>query len=341
MRSKSLHFTGPKRIAVHEDSLPAPSSEQVLVETIYSAISPGTELLVYRGQFPRELPVDENISALTGEFCYPLQYGYASVGKVIASGSQVTDDWSNKLVFAFQPHASHYCAHPDELLPIPDDLTARDAIFFPMMETAVNFIQDGGPQIGERVLVCGQGIIGLLSTALLARFPLECLVSLDNYALRRQTSTALGAHASLHPSAPDARGQLDILMPGGADLSFELSGAPEALDQVIALTGFAGRVIIGSWYGSKDVRLNLGGRFHRDRIQLISSQVSTLSPELRGRWTKGRRFAVVWEMLGEIRPSAFITHYFPIDDAQQAYQMLDRDPGETIQAIFTYGEETS
>ena len=122
----------------------------------------------------------------------------------------------------------------------------------------------------------------------------------------------------------------------GADLAYELSGTPEALDQVIALTGFDGRVIVGSWYGSKRASLDLGGRFHRSRIRLISSQVSTIASELRGRWSKARRFEVAWEMLREIQPERFITQRIPLNEAPGAYQLLDQSPGETIQMILTY-----
>jgi threonine dehydrogenase-like Zn-dependent dehydrogenase len=129
---------------------------------------------------------------------------------------------------------------------------------------------------------------------------------------------------------------MEAYLPGGADLVYELSGVPSALDQAIAVTGFTGRVLVGSWYGQKPAHLDLGGHFHRNRIRLISSQVSTLAPELSGRWTKARRFQVAWEMIRKINPSRFITHRFPITQAHQAYQLLDQDPEGAIQVIFSY-----
>jgi threonine dehydrogenase-like Zn-dependent dehydrogenase len=254
-------------------------------------------------------------------------------------GAQVAPEWQDRLVFSFHPHESHFLASLDELIPVPPPLSPEEAAFLPNMETAVNFLMDGQPLIGEQVVIFGQGVVGLLTTALLARLPLASLVTLDRYPLRRQTSLALGAHASLDPAEPQVLTQLHaVLQQGqpGADLTYELSGNPAALDQAIAATGFSGRVVIGSWYGQKRADLNLGGRFHRSRIRLISSQVSTLAPEWTGRWSKARRLQVAWWMLEQVRPAHLITHRFPLTQADQAYALLDQHPEEAIQVILTY-----
>ena len=122
------------------------------------------------------------------------------------------------------------------------------------------------------------------------------------------------------------------------DLTFELSGSPSALNDAIALTTFSGRVVIGSWYGKKRAEIDLGGAFHRSRIRLIASQVSTISPELSGRWDKSRRFDVAWKALERIQPEKWITHRFSIHDAQKAYQLLDENPQQAIQVIFEYSK---
>jgi 2-desacetyl-2-hydroxyethyl bacteriochlorophyllide A dehydrogenase len=336
MKRASLYFTAPGQAEIRQEALAQPGEGQALVQVLLSAISPGSELLIYRGQFPKDIPIDAGIAALSGDFNYPLKYGYATIGRVVAAGAGVNPEWIGGTVFAFHPHESHFLATPEELLPLPDGLSAENGLFLPNMETAVNFLMDGAPLIGEKVAVFGQGIVGLLTTALLARFPLDQLVTLDRHPLRRSTSLALGAHASLDPIGDDTPGEMRALFPDGADLTFELSGAPAGLEQAIANTGFAGRVIIGSWYGSKRLSLDLGGRFHRSRIRLISSQVTTLAPELGGRWTKRRRFEVAWDMIRKIQPSRFITQRFPIQEAPQAYRLIDQEPQETIQVVFTY-----
>jgi len=338
-----LYFTAPHQVMVQQEGLPPPAAGQVLVQTLVSAISPGTELLIYRGQAPTDMVSDETIAALAGTLAFPLKYGYAAVGRVIEVGSPAEREWHGRLVFAFQPHASHFLSAPADLLPVPDSLTPEEAVFLPNMETAVNFLMDGHPIIGERVVVFGQGVVGLLTTALLARLPLSRLISLDRYPWRRQRSCDWGAHLSLDPAEAEVLARVQVYLqdgPGapGADLTYELSGNPAALDPAIAVTGFHGRIVIGSWYGQKRADLDLGGRFHRSRLHLISSQVSTVAPEWAGRWTKSRRLHVAWQMLQQVRPAPLITHRFPFKQASQAYALLDQHPEEAMQVLLTYDE---
>jgi threonine dehydrogenase-like Zn-dependent dehydrogenase len=124
----------------------------------------------------------------------------------------------------------------------------------------------------------------------------------------------------------------------GADLVYELSGNPAALDQAIAAAGYSGRVVVGSWYGQKQATLNLGDHFHRHHIQLISSQVSTIAPQWNGRWTKPRRLQTAWKMLQHHNPAPLISHRFPLTAAAEAYQLLDERPGDVLQIAFIYGD---
>jgi len=331
---KKIYFTAPGQVEVRRAPLPPLARGQMLVETVCSAISPGSEMLVYRGQFPKDLA--DSHDPLSSELKYPLAYGYACVGRVVKISKEMRHRWLDRLVFAFQPHTSHFLATPDELIPLPDGMSPETACFLPNMETAVNFVQDGRPILGEKALVFGQGIVGLLTAALLTEFPLASLVTCDCYPLRREASLSQGVSDSLDPNASDFHEQARKLLPSGADLSLELSGSPAALDDAIALTGFGGRVVIGSWYGEKKAALDLGGTFHRSRIKIIASQVSTIMPELRGRWDKARRFEVVMDALERIQPQKWITHRFPIERAEEAYRLLDKYPEETIQVTFEY-----
>ncbi len=335
MNRQSLYFTAPFAVAVREEPLPAPAAHQVLVQTIVSAISPGTETLLYRGQFPQDMAVDETIAALDDAFGYPLKYGYAAVGRVLELGGAVDAAaiQPGQLVFAFNPHESHFLADADALWPLPEGMDPETAVFHPNMETAVSFIMDSQPMVGERTAVFGQGIVGLLTASLLAQFPLAHLITVDAYPLRRQWSRRLGANQSLDPGASESLSQLQGLE---ADLALELSGNPAALDAAIECVGFNGRILIGSWYGQKRANLNLGGKFHRNQIRLISSQVSHIAPRWRGRWNKARRWQLAADNLTRIRPERLITHRFPIAQAAQAYRLLDQQPEEAIQVVLTY-----
>jgi 2-desacetyl-2-hydroxyethyl bacteriochlorophyllide A dehydrogenase len=341
MDCQALYFISPGKVEVRPEPEPSPGAGMVLVKTLYSAISPGTEMLFYLGQIPGNLLVDKNLRGMDKTFTYPLKYGYALVGEVISLGRQVDLAWEGKRVFAFHPHESHFCSPIEELIPIPDDISIENAVFLPNMETAVNFIMDGTPIIGEKAVVFGPGIVGLMTTSLLVQFPLAKVVTFDIYPRRREAAENLGVTACLDPFNPDCLELTrELLMlkgdEDGADLTYELSGVPDVLNQAITLTGFNGRVVIGSWYGSKQAQIDLGGRFHRSRIQLISSQVSTLSPGFGGRWTKARRFETAWEMIRRVKPSQWITQRIPLAESEAAYRMLVERPQDAIQVILTY-----
>lgn len=336
MKRESLYFLSPGAVEVRQEPVPMPGPGEVLVKATCSAISSGTELLVLRGQFPTELDLDESISSLSGNFQYPLKYGYCMVGEIAARGQGVGESWIGKKVFSFQPHESYFTSALTGLMMLPEGISPEQAVFLPNMETAVNLVMDGRPMIGENVLVLGQGMVGLLVTGLLAHFPLDKLVTMDRFDTRRQAGLLLGASASLDPDAPQDIARMQNLMPEGADLVYELSGAPETLNTAIKMTGFAGRIVVGSWYGQKQAGLDLGGRFHRSRIQIKSSQVSTLAPELTGRWTKQRRFDLAWDMIRRLEPQRFITHRFPLRQAGEAYNLLDQHPEKALQILFQY-----
>ena len=338
MKQHRLVFSAPGRISIEVGDAPQPAAGEVLVETRYSAISPGTEMLIYRGQWPQGVPLDNTIDALAGDFAYPLSYGYCTVGRVIGVGAAAHDDWLGRRVFAFQPHQNLFCARPETLSPIADDIDDETALFLPSMETAVNLLLDGNPLIGEKVIVVGTGIIGLLTTALLSRFPLQSLTGIDRYPLRRSAALGLGAGTCLDPADPACISQLGgVVGQGGeADLVYELSGNPGGLDTALALTRFSGRVVVGSWYGAKKLPLDLGSFFHRGRVSFISSQVSSIAPHLTGRWSSARRLALAWEMLGRVRPVSCISHRFVLAEADSAYALIDRRPEETILVIFDY-----
>ena len=327
---EAVFFTGPKTVELRPVDVPWPAVGEVLVQTSFTAISPGTEMLLYRGQFPEGLAADETIASLDQKLAYPLKYGYCAVGRVVEHGAGVDAGWLGRSVFSFQPHQSAFVAPVTSLHLLPDTLLPEDAVLLPNMETALSFAMDGAPLAGERVAVLGQGIVGLLTTSLLAEFPLESLVTLDRFPARRLASLSCGADQSLAPEAVPANLHRHF------DLVYELTGSPEALDLAIALAGSEGRVVIGSWYGSKRAPVNLGDHFHRGRLKLVSSQVSRLSAALTGRWDKERRLSFALDMLQRIQPSRLITHRFPLAQAAEAYRLIDQEAHKTIQVVIEY-----
>ncbi len=341
MKSRYVEFMSPYNVRVVQNDPQWPQPDKLLIKTTISAISSGTELLVYRGRWPKNCSVDETISSLADNFRYPLKYGYSCVGEVLDVAPGVDRSWIGKRVFSFNPHESLFTAAPQDTISIPDNVDTLDACMLPNMETAVNLVMDGHPLIGERVCVFGLGVVGLLTTAVLQATGLERLITFDTVEGRRDASVMLGADRSVDPaqmaecpSDPGPKAIDDFR--GSADLTFELSGNPDALNSAIEVTGFAGRIIVGSWYGSKTSEINLGGSFHRSRIKICSSQVSTIAPEFSARWNKSRRMDLAFSFLRKVRPSRLITNRFHITQAASAYELVDKKPGEVIQAIFTY-----
>lgn len=332
MNARTLYFTEPGAVDLRGESLDPPTGDELLVETRASGISAGSELLVYRGEVPESLAVDETIDALDGAFEYPLAYGYAAVGEVIDTGAE-SAAWEDRRVFAFAPHATRFRSTPEAVVPLPDDIGTEAATLLPTVETATNLVLDANPRIGERAVVFGAGPVGLCTTHALAGFPLDEVVVVEPIEARREVARSLGADRTLAPGEAVPFADAD---PEGADLVFELSGCPDTLDDAIAAAGYDSRVVVGSWYGTKRADVDLGGSFHRDRIDIVSSQVSTLAPELRGRWDKSRRFDVAFDRLRRLDTEALATHRLPFDDAAEAYELLDDRPNDALHVILTY-----
>jgi 2-desacetyl-2-hydroxyethyl bacteriochlorophyllide A dehydrogenase len=334
MIRRALVFAAPGRVEIIDDRLPAPAPGHLLVRTAVAAISAGTELLAFRGLLPPDLVLDETLAALGGPdrpgatFRFPFRYGYAAVGEVLAAGEGVDPEWLGRQVFAFQPHASHFVVAVADAVAVPADLAVERAVLLAAMETALNLILDGRPLYGERVVVLGQGTVGLLVTALLARFPLERLVAIEGHPLRAEAARRMGAQQVLAPGAKT---------PGDADLVYELSGDPAALDAAVAAAGREARVVVGSWYGAKRAPVDLGGHFHRGRLTITSSQVSHIAPALSARWDRARRWASALRALRGIDPAALVTHRIPLGEAQQAYELLDRQPERAVQVLLVPG----
>jgi 2-desacetyl-2-hydroxyethyl bacteriochlorophyllide A dehydrogenase len=338
--ARAVEFAAPREVDVVDIDPPAPAADEVLVDTTISAVSAGTELLAYRGDLDAETIADEEIAALSGDLSYPLRYGYSAVGTVAAVGADVDPSWRGRTVFGFNPHEGQFLATPADLRPVPDGIDPETAALFANTETAVNFALDGAPRIGERVAIFGQGVVGLLTTALYSRSAAETVVAVEPRAHRRRVADALGADHTVDPTNIDAAGVVRDLI-DGADLAIEVSGRPETLETAVGATRFNGRVLVGSWYGTKRADLGFGDHFHRGRVTIESSQVSTVAPELHGRWDRERRRETTWRELQRLADETrivdrLVTDRVDVEDAPAAYRRLTDDAETTLQVLFTY-----
>lgn len=270
---------------------------------------------------------------------YPLAYGYSLVGRVTRCGESVEDaeDIIGKLVFTFSPHSSRVIVDRDRVHLVPDGISAKDAMFMPSVETAVSIVHDAHVRIGERIAIFGQGLIGLLVTAVLCGCHSgigmgqnqHCRISsFDTVIDRLAASSALGSSEALLPR--------DAKIAGPFDVAIEVSGQGCGLQSAIDNTPKGGRIIIASWYGKGDVNLKLGIDFHRSRKTIVTSQVSEIPPDLRCLWTKKRRFNLTWELVRMIRPSKILTETVHLERAQEAYERLHC--GKDIAISFSYDD---
>jgi 2-desacetyl-2-hydroxyethyl bacteriochlorophyllide A dehydrogenase len=331
MKARAVHFVAPRRVELREVEVPEPGEGQLLVATEWSGISAGTELLAYRGEIDPDLPLDETLGALAGTFAYPFRYGYSAVGQVLRAAGPFRE---GQRVFAFHPHQDRFVADPGDAVAV-DDLDPRAATLYPTVETALQVSLDANPRLGETVVVVGLGAVGILVAALLARTGAVVFGSEPDPA-RRAAAGAFGVGA-VDPG--DLAGTVAGGTGGrGADLVVEASGNPEALAGTLGLLAREGTVLVCSWYGTRPVALPLGAAFHRRRLVLRSTQVSTLPAALTARWDRSRRSELAWRLARELPLAALATHAFAFEDAAEAYARADRRDHGLLHAALRYQE---
>lgn len=327
--ARAVWFEGPRRAALREHEVPPPGPGEVRVESLYSGISSGTEMLVYRGEVSPRLDLD--LPTLEGSLALPVKYGYAVVGRVLDVGEGTGGLRRDDIVFVHHPHQSVFCVPVGLPVRLPEDLDPLLGIFAANLETALNVIHDTPLLLGETAVVFGQGVVGMMIAQLLRLAGAGRVVTVEPREKRRALSLSIGADAALAPGE-------DILKSCGRrpDVAVEVSGVGEALQQAIDSVADEGTVVAVSWYGTKPVILQLGGRFHRGRVRIRSSQVGRIGPEASPRWDRRRRMEVVLDLLGRLHLQEFVTHRFHLEDAPAAYRLLDGGAEDVVQAVFVY-----
>jgi 2-desacetyl-2-hydroxyethyl bacteriochlorophyllide A dehydrogenase len=328
MKARAVDFVAPRRVELREVEVPDPPEGHVLVATEWSGISSGTELLAYRGEVDPDLPLDETLGALAGTFTYPFRYGYSAVGRVVRPAGPFQE---GQRVFAFHPHQDLFVADAREVVPV-DDLDPRASTLYPMVETALQVCLDAAPRLGETVVVVGLGAVGILVAALLVRTGAVVLGS-ESEPARRAAAAAFGVRA-VDPD--EVQEVVAAETSQGADLVVEASGNPGALASTLGVLAHEGTALVCSWYGTKPVSLPLGAAFHRRRLALRSTQVSTLPAALTARWDRRRRTELAWRLARELPLSALATHAFPFERAAEAYACADRKDDGLIHAALRY-----
>src|SRR5215467_217644 len=318
--ARALFHTAPRCVEIRELPTPRPASGEVIVNTLCSGISSGTERLVYRGEVASDLALDDTIGALGGAFSYPFAYGYACVGEVEGSG---------QAVFAFHPHQDVFTAQAGELIPL-HAIDPAPATLFPLVETALQVTLDAGPGYRDRVIVLGAGVLGLLTGLLLQRSGWRPLIA-EPQAWRRAMASSLGATAE----APEELAEVKV------PLVIDASGNPEAPAMALNMLAHEGTLLIASWFGAKPVVLPLGGAFQRRRLTIRSTQVSTVPARLSATWTRSRRRQETVGLLAELPLAQLCTHVFAFGHAAEAFRAVDQGEPGLMHAVLDYDRSTA
>jgi 2-desacetyl-2-hydroxyethyl bacteriochlorophyllide A dehydrogenase len=283
--------TGPGTGELRDELLHTPGPADVLVETLYSGISRGTESLVASGRVPPSEHQRMRAPFQAGDFPFPVKYGYQNVGRVLAGPAALV----GRTVFCLHPHQTRYVVPADAVTALPDGVPAARAVLAANLETAINGLWDAQLRLGDRVAVVGGGVVGSLVAWLAARVP-GCSVELvDIEPARARLAAALGvAFATPERARPEA------------DLVLHASGAPAGLATALGLAGPEATIVELSWYGDRPVEVPLGAAFHPRRLTIRSSQVGSIPPAQQARWTYRRRLTLALSLLTDPALEALI-----------------------------------
>lgn len=281
-QARAFWVEEPSRGAIRSMALAAPNTGEVLVETLFSGISRGTESIVFHGRVPASQYQKMRCPFQEGDFPGPLKYGYSAVGRIAEGPTELT----GRTVFVLHPHQTRFVVPATAVMPLPDGLRPERAVLAANMETALNGLWDAGIMPGDRVCVIGAGVVGLLVAWLASRIPGVLLVVQDIDDDKSEVAAALGVAFTT---------RVDDL--AAFDVVLHASGNPLGLQTALQIAGFEALIVEMSWFGDREVTLPLGEAFHSRRLVLRSSQVGAVASSRRGRHTHRSRLELALRLL--------------------------------------------
>jgi len=289
--ARAFWLAAPGRGEIRRMPLRAPGEGEVLVRALASAVSRGTEALVFQGRVPESQWTAMRCPFQEGEFPAPVKYGYASVGIVEAGPRALV----GRRVFCLHPHQDRYVVPESAARPVPDGVSDARATLAANMETALNAVWDAAPGPADRIAIVGAGVVGALVARLCAALPGAQVTLVDVVAHRESLADRLGVGFALPQSAPR-----------DCDVVFHASGSAQGLATALSLAGDEALVLELSWFGSHSVAVPLGAAFHSRRLRLVASQVGRVSPSRRSRWAARRRLDAALALLADPACDALI-----------------------------------
>lgn len=313
--ARAFWIASPGRGEIRAETLDPPSADEVVVRSLYSAISRGTEALVFQGRVPASEHLRMRAPFQAGEFPAPVKYGYANVGRVERGPLAL----EGRNVFVLYPHQTRYIVPARAVHVLPETVPPRRAVLAANLETAINGLWDGSPHIGDAVTIVGAGLVGCL-VAWLAGRTAGCEVELvDINPQREAVARALGVSFALSDAAS-----------GDRDLVIHASGSPAGLDLALRVAGFEATIVEMSWYGDQSVPIALGAAFHARRLTLKSSQVGSVAPSQRARWDSRRRMQLALSALADPVLDSLITGESDFEALPEVMAALAAAPGDTL-----------
>jgi threonine dehydrogenase-like Zn-dependent dehydrogenase len=324
--ARAFWLVGPSVGEIRAVDLPAPRAGEVLVRTLHSGVSRGTETLVFRGEVPSSQYAVMRAPFQAGDFPWPVKYGYLSVGVVEDGPTHLL----GRTVFALFPHQTAYVVPAEAVVLVPDDVPPVRAVLAGTVETAVNALWDAAPLLGDRVAVVGAGMVGCCVARLLGGIPGAQVTLVDVDPSRAAVATALGVDFALAGQAAE--------LTDGCDLVVHTSATSEGLQLSVDLLAAEGTVVELSWYGDRAVRLALGGSFHSGRLGIRASQVGEVAAARRTRRTRTDRLRLALDLLRDPAFDALITGHSPFDELPGVMARLAEGSLPALCHTITYGE---
>jgi len=321
--ARAFWVSEPGRGEIRSVPVRDPGPGEVLVRTLRSGVSRGTETLVFRGGVPADQYAAMRAPFQEGDFPGPVKYGYLNVGVVEHGPSELR----GRTVFCLYPHQTTYVVPADAVAVVPEQVPPERAVLAGTVETAVNALWDAAPLVGDRITVVGAGMVGCCVARLLARLPGVQVTLVDIDATRADTAAALGADFALPADAS-----------GGRDLVFHTSATSAGLQRSLDLLAPEGTVVELSWYGDAPVHLELGGAFHSGRLGIRASQVGAVAAARRGRRTAADRLALALELLHDPAFDALITGASRFDELPEVMPRLADGGLPALCHTLIYGE---
>ncbi len=339
-----LVFTAPGQVALEDTPDPPLKPGEVRVRTLFSGISAGTELTQYRGTNPylhKRFDPERRLFVDQPGLAYPLKgVGYEQIGEVVEVGPEVGLVRVGQRVWGSWGHKSQVVLAENLAAPrvLPEGADPRLGVFARIGAIALNAVHDAEVHLGETVAIFGLGVLGLLALQL-ARLSGAKVIAVDGLEQRLELARRLGAaHTLDFRQTSPGEAIKDLTQGRGADVSLELSGAYAALQEALRATAYNSRVVAAGFLQGEGVGLRLGEEFHHNRLQLLSSQTQGIAPQRAHRWDRLRQEQTVVDLAAEGRLQwlPLITHTFPFEQIEAAYQLLDQRPGEAVQVVLEF-----